>query len=335
MRERHPPQDVFLGIDIGGTFTKLGLLSPGLELVAESRIETRAAGGPDPLVSRVTGAVRDLATAAGGVGPPPKVVAAGVAMAGLVDVASGVLRACPNLRGWEGYAPAGGVREALGIDVVVVENDASACALAEATLGAARGRDPVALITLGTGMGGGLVAGGRIVHGKRGFAGEFGHMVLDVDGGPECACGARGCVESFVRAERVVALARELASSMDESPSPALARALASGEPTAQDIGEAAAAGDPVATAVFSRLGRYLGIAIANIICAVNPEAVVVAGGVALAGGALVDAARRTAQARLMSPLLEGTLILPAALGDRGGMLGAALLASARNAPAA
>jgi glucokinase len=177
------------------------------------------------------------------------------------------------------------------------------------------------------------VIDGRIVHGRRGFAGEFGHMALAVDGGPRCACGARGCVEAYLRSSHVVARALELAANHPEPPTPTLARALASGEATARSVGEAARAGDPVALAVFTELGRHLGMAIANLISALNPEAVIVGGGVSLAGEVLIDTARATALARVMPPLAAGVVILPAALGDRGGMLGAALLALA-SAPA-
>jgi glucokinase len=259
-------------------------------------------------------------------------VAVGVGVAGLVDQATGVLVACPNLPGWEGFHGAEAFTAALGIPAFV-ENDASLFTLAEATLGAGRGRDPVALLTLGTGVGGGLVIDGRIVHGRRGFAGEFGHMALAVDGGPRCACGARGCVEAYLRSSHVVARALELAANHPEPPTPTLARALASGEATARSVGEAARAGDPVALAVFTELGRHLGMAIANLISALNPEAVIVGGGVSLAGEVLIDTARATALARVMPPLAAGVVILPAALGDRGGMLGAALLALA-SAPA-
>jgi glucokinase len=323
--------DFVLGIDIGGTFTKLGLVDADRRLIGETRLETAAADGPDSLVGRLAVHARGFAREAVG-RELSEVAAVGVGLAGLVEAASGVLVTGPNLAGWEGFAAASALRQALGIEQLVVENDASAGALAEAKIGAGRGRDPVVLITLGTGVGGGLVENGRIVHGRWGFAGEFGHMALAVDGGNPCACGATGCVESFLRAERVVALARErmaASAGAGAAASGPLARALAAGEATAATVGEAATRGDPVALAVFSELGRYLGAAVASVICAINPEVVVVGGGVARVGAPLLDAARATAQARLMSPLAGRTAILGAALGDRGGMLGAALMALA------
>lgn len=313
-----------LGIDIGGTFTKIVALAADQSVLAEGRVPTRSADGPAQLVERAAGASREMCADSGlALGAA---TAVGVGVAGLVDKATGVLVACPNLPGWEGFHGAEAFSAALRIPAVV-ENDASAAALAEATLGAGRGRDPVALLTLGTGVGGGLVIGGRIVHGRHGFAGEFGHMALAVDGGPRCACGARGCVEAYLRSSHVVARALEMAASLQDPPTPPLARALASGDATARAVGEAARQGDPVGLAVFTELGRHLGIAIANVISALNPEAVIVGGGVSLAGDVLIDTARITALARVMPPLAEGVVILPAELGDRGGMLGAALLA--------
>ena len=331
------------GIDIGGTFTKIALLGaprsrPGApqgvaavpdadpQILAEGRVPTEAAAGPKPLIARAAAAAVELARGAGL--DLARAGAAGVGIAGLVEQPAGVLAACPNLPGWEGLEVAAAFSAALHGLPVLVENDANAFALAEARMGAGRGADPVVLITLGTGVGGGIVSGGRIVHGAHGFAGEFGHMALSVDGGPRCACGRRGCVEAYLRSSHVVALALEMTANLPaETLHSALARALAAGEATARVVGEAAQAGDPVATAVFTELGRYLGIAMANVISALNPEVVVVGGGVALAGEVLLQAAREVALERVVPPLARGVRVLPAALGDRGGMLGAALLA--------
>lgn len=313
-----------VGIDIGGTFTKLAVLDGQEQVLAEGRLATEAESGPVRVVPRIAAATRELVAGAGlELG---RARAVGVGIAGLVERATGVLAACPNLPGFEGFRAAEAFGDALGIPAVV-ENDASACALGEARLGAGRGRDPVVLLTLGTGVGGGIVLGGNLVHGRGGFAGEFGHMALSIDDGPRCACGQRGCVEAYLRSSHVVALALEFAARGQPPPGAALARALASGEATARLVGEAARAGDPVATAVFSELGRVLGIAIANIISVMNPAMVIVGGGVALAGEVLLDTARVVALARVVPPLAREVEIVPAALGDRGGMLGAALLA--------
>jgi glucokinase len=315
-----------LGIDIGGTFTKLVALSEDHLVLAEGRLPTEAAKGPASLVERAAEACRDLCAASGLEASSARAV--GVGVAGLVDATRGILVACPNLPGWENTAVASAFSAAFGCPAVV-ENDANAFALGEAVLGAGRGCDPVALVTLGTGVGGGVVAGGRILHGRHGYAGEFGHMALTLDQGPRCACGARGCVEAYLRSSHVVALALELAASSTEPPTPALARALAAGEATARTVGEAARAGDPVGLAVFRQLGQYLGIAIANVISAFNPQVVIAGGGVALAGEVLLTVARSTALARVMEPLAADVAILPAALADRGGVLGAGLLALA------
>lgn len=312
-----------LGIDIGGTFTKLAVMAEDHQVLGEGRVETQAQTGPAQLVVRAGRALGEVCAEKGLETSGAR--AAGVGIAGLVKADAGLLVTAPNLHEWAPFDVAGAFSSALGCPVVV-DNDASVFALGEAHLGAGKGRDPVAMITLGTGVGGGLVSNGRIFRGRDGFAGEFGHMALTVEDGPLCACGARGCVEAYLRSSHVVSLALEKVKASDTRPSPALARALASGEATSRTVGEAAAAGDPVAQAVFSELGRYLGIAIANLISAFNPDAVIVGGGVALVGEALLEVARSTALERVMPPLARGVLISPAALGDRGGVLGACLL---------
>jgi glucokinase len=317
------PGDHALGIDIGGTFTKLAILAGDHRVLAEGRVPTQAADGPDQLVERAALALRELARGIGVEAAHAR--GAGIGVAGLVEATTGVLVAAPNLPGWPGFNPAGAFSAELDCPAAA-DNDASIFALGEAILGAGQGRDPVVLLTLGTGVGGGVVAGGRIQHGRDGFAGEFGHMALTIDDGPLCSCGARGCVEAFLRSSHVVGLAMEQAKSDAIRPGPALARALASGEATARTVGEAARGGDPLALAVFTELGRILGLAIANLISALNPDAVIVGGGVALAGDVLLDTARATALARVMPPLAARVAISPAALGDRGGVIGACLL---------
>ncbi len=313
-----------LGIDIGGTFTKMVALAADHEVLAESRVPTESRAGATELVARVVAEARAMCAGAGL--DLARAVGVGIGLAGLVDRASGRLMASPNLPGFEGFAAAQAFGQSLLIPAIV-ENDAGVFALAESRLGAGRGRDPIALLTLGTGVGGAIVHAGRIFHGWRGFAGEFGHTGLAVEEGPRCACGQQGCIEAYLSSRHVVALALDLSVRMAERPGPMLARALSSGEATARTVGEAARAGDPVARAVFTELGRYLGLAVANIISALNPAAVIIGGGVSLAGDVLIDTARATALARVMPPLAEGVAILPASLGDRGGTLGAALLA--------
>ena len=207
---------------------------------------------------------------------------------------------------------------------IVIENDANFALLAEHRLGAARGYRHVVMVTLGTGIGGGIVADGRVQVGWAGFAGEIGHMVVD-PAGPACPCGRRGCWERFASGAGLGVLAREaaLAGRLGE-----VVR-LAGGDPESvrgEDVSAAAAAGDPAARQVIEEVGWWVGFGLANLACVLDPECFVLGGGVVQAGELLVDSARAT-----FGELLEGAdrrpvaVVVPAALGERAGAVGAAL----------
>jgi glucokinase len=209
---------------------------------------------------------------------------------------------------------------------VLIENDANFAVLAEHRLGAARGHDDVVMVTLGTGIGGGIVTGGRVQTGSAGFAGEIGHMVVD-PAGPPCPCGRRGCWERFASGAGLGVLAREaaLAGRLGE-----VVR-LAGGDPESvrgEDVSAAAATGDPAAQRVIEEVGSWVGFGLANLACVLDPECFVLGGGVVRAGDRLVDAARAT-----FAELVEGgdrrppAVIVPADFGERSGAVGGALAA--------
>jgi glucokinase len=316
------------GIDIGGTFTKLALVEPPERVVITGRVETRAADGAPALVARCTEAVADLCRQADR--RLADLVGAGVGVAGLVDQRLGGPAAAPNLPAFVGV-PVRSLFAAALERPVQVDNDANLWALGEAMLGAGRGYDVVCVLSLGTGIGGGLIDRGRVFRGARGMASEFGHMW--VGGERRCACGQRGCLEAAASASAVVARARQALAAAVGSGGP-LAEQLARGDDlTARDVGAAAQAGDRLALEVFEETGRWLGVGIANLVNALNPDAVIIGGGVAMVGEPLLGAARREVVSRVMPPLAEALSILPAALGDEGGVLGAALLALEPAAP--
>jgi glucokinase len=259
-----------LGLDLGGTNIKWVVLEEG-SVAASGEVETRAAEGPDAVIGRLIAAGREAGD----------VVSVGIGLPGLFDDASGSATFLPNLPGeWDGRPVAGPVGDALGVPARLI-NDARAFALAEWTLGAARGCDTAAFFVVGTGVGGGVVVGGAPHEGREGRAGELGHFTVDPEG-PRCTCGNDGCVEAFVR--------------------------------------EAVEAGD------LTRAGRYLGLGVANAIVALAPDLVVVGGGVAQAGDALLGAARAEVERRVrVSVPVE---IVPGELGVLAGAIGAALRGS-------
>jgi glucokinase len=295
---------LFLGLDVGGTNCKLAVVQldgDRRELVATAAIPT-GAGDPADVLARLAAVAGELVAAHG------PVAAAGVGVPGLFDEDRGRAVFLPNLpASWTGREVAGPLAAGLGVPVALI-NDARAFTLAESRMGAAAGCPTVVCLTLGTGVGGGVVVDGRLRFGPHGRAGELGHQVIEA-GGPPCGCGNRGCVEAFAAG-------------------PALSRL--GGRATPEAVFAAAAAGDErAAGAVRSVVGR-LAVGIANLVTVLWPERVVVGGGVAAAGEGLFGPLRAAVAAS--APLVDPGAyeIVPAALGPAAGAIGAALWARER-----
>lgn len=278
------------GIDVGGTAMKGGVIGPG---GAVERAGSRPTGRGDVLEGLAAFA-SELA---------PGAAAVGVAVPGLVDEATGVARGSVNL-GWRDVPLRRLLQERLGLPVAVT-HDVRAAARAEAAAGAGRGRSDWLLITVGTGVGGAVVVGGRPYAGAHGVGGELGHLVVDPDG-PECACGARGCVEALASAA-------------------AVERRYGEAVP-AEEVVARAAKGDEAAAAVWREAVEALAAGLAAAVVMLDPELIVVGGGLAGAGAALFDPLAEELRRRL--PFLAAPPVVPAALGPDAGWRGAALLAS-------
>lgn len=305
-----------LGVDVGGTKI-LGVALDGTDAVkAEERVPTPQGG--EALVQNVLEVVRLLRAEVGDVS------GVGIGLPGLVD-RTGVLRFAPNLPGIAELPVGRLVAEATGLPVRV-ENDATCATWAEHTVGAARGQDDVLLVTLGTGIGGGLVAGGRLVRGANGFAGEIGHMVVDADG-VSCTCGRRGCWERYASGSGLGRLAREAA----EAGRGRRMIELAGGDPHAvrgEHATAAALEGDAEALIVYDRFADWFALGLANLVHILDVATCVVGGGLVEAGEVLFDPVRRAFDRRLVAPDHRPTVpILPAELGERAGAIGAALIA--------
>jgi glucokinase len=305
-----------LGVDIGGTDIKLGLVAGEGAPGESGKIPTRPAEGPEAAASRVS---RWLADRTGGTGP---IAAAGVDCAGLVDGERGFLHVSPNLSGWENVPLRDIFERALGVPAIV-ENDANAAAYGEWAMGAGRGMRNFVCLTLGTGVGGGIIIDGALYRGSSGFAGEIGHAVIRADG-PLCGCGNRGCLEALVGARAIV----ERATGMLRA---AGAPGNAWGDsPTVETLSRAAASGDAVAAAAFEETGRWLGIALANVVHILAPEAIAIGGGVAGAGDFILEPARAALRDCVMDESMASVRIVPAALGNRASFIGVSLLALGR-----
>jgi glucokinase len=247
----------------------------------------------------------------------------GVGVPGMVT-RTGVLRAAPNLDGVADFDVAGGLRARLDVDVRV-DNDATCAALAEWRLGAGRGSNDMILVTLGTGIGGGLVAGGALQRGHNGFVGEFGHMVVDPYG-PPCVCGRRGCWERYASGSGLARLAREAAVGRRVS----RVLDLANGDPEAvrgEHVQLAAREGDRDALAVIDEFGRWVALGLVNLTNALDPEVFVLGGGLAAGADLYLGPIQRWFGELIYAPTLRThPRIAFAHWNERAGAVGAALL---------
>jgi glucokinase len=304
-----------IGVDVGGTKTAAIRLSGDGEILDRSTLPT---GADDPAASlaAVGDAVENVMDGS--------VRAIGVGAAGLIDVRSGTIVFSPNFT-WRQVPIAARLSERFGLPVTI-DNDATAGAWAEARLGASRGSDESLFVGVGTGIGGGIVTGGRLLRGAHGFAGEIGHVIVVPDG-PECGCGNRGCWEQVASGQ---ALEREGARVIAEDPGSAFA-ALAEGDAakvTGELVAAAARDGDPIAAGIVREIGRRLGEGIAGLVNVLDPDLVVVGGGVAEIGDPVFDPLREayhdSVEGRRDRPDVP---IVPAALGNDAGAIGAAMIA--------
>jgi glucokinase len=261
-----------IGLDVGGTFTKIAAVSREGRLLALSQVPTEPGLGPKAFVSRAVDAVRALESGMSG-----KARSVGIGAAGEVDSRLGSLRFSPNMRPFKGFPLRDALSRALGRPAAM-DNDANMAAWGAFVVELKRKVRNMAAITMGTGIGGGLVVEGRLFAGSTGSAGEFGHMRI-VPGGESCSCGSRGCLEAYAGRRAIIETAERLLASGRRS----LLRPL-SGRLDPSDICEAADKGDAVGREVWSRVGNALGMGISNLILLLNPDVVVIAGGVARAG---------------------------------------------------
>jgi glucokinase len=289
-----------LGLDLGGTAIKACVLSIDMpvSILDQRRAETRAARGPEAVLDRVAALARGAIADAG------PVESVGLGAPGPLDVEHGRSLFMPNLPGWTDVPVVAELERRLGLPVFLI-NDVRALTLAELELGAGRGCDDLVCFALGTGVGGGVVVGGRLLLGMNGTIGELGHQTVEPLG-PQCRCGSRGCLEQYASGTAIAA---------------------AAGRASAKEVVEAARSGDACAREVLDRAGTMLGIGIANSTLVVGPQRVIVGGGVAAAGDLLLEPARRELARRNRMMPVERIEVVPAELGSAAGSIGAALWA--------
>ena len=308
-----------VGIDIGGTNTVFGIVDARGTIIASGSIKTGAYEKVDEYVDEVCKNLLPLIVANGGI---EKIKGIGIG-APNVNYYSGTIEFAPNLP-WKGVIPLAAMfEERLGIPAALT-NDANAAAIGEMTYGAARGMKDFIMITLGTGVGSGIVVNGQMVYGHDGFAGELGHVIMRRENGRVCGCGRKGCLETYCSATGVARSAREFLAASTE---PSLLRAIPAEEITSKDVYDAAVKGDKIAIDIFNFTGTILGEALADFIAFSSPEAIVLFGGLAKSGKYIFDPIQKALDENILTVFKGKTKLLMSELKDSdAAVLGASAL---------
>lgn len=333
--------DFAIGVDLGGTNLRIAAVDERGTIGERVAISTNVALGRDRVIDDMCGAIERVLEKCG---TSAKLYGIGIGVPGIIDSETGLLRESPNLPGWANYPVRAEIERRLKT-VVVLENDANVAALGEKWLGAAKEFDHMAMLTLGTGVGGGLVMNGAVWHGMNGMAGEFGHTTVEPDGHP-CGCGNRGCVEQYASATAMLRMAKE---AIAENPNGSLARA-AQADPkfSSKTVYDLAMSGDAEAKKVFGRVGRALGIVLSGLVNSLNLPIYVIGGGAASAWDAFSpaifeemrkrsmvyaatappdpNAKKEWASAHVIPAPGRKTIVTRAVLGTDAGLIGAARL---------
>lgn len=309
-----------IGIDVGGTNVKIALVDDSGKIIYSNSVPTRAEMGYEYTVNNIKQAIYDLLKETKL--EAKEIEGIGFGFPGQVDYKSGVVRLAPNIPGWVDVPIAKMIEDEFHIPTRV-DNDVRCAALGELKYGAGKGCENLICITVGTGIGSGLIVNGKLVRGASNAAGEIGHIKLQIHDGPICGCGDTGCMEAFASGPAIVAMAEEYILGGKSTKYREMANG---GDITPFIVAEAAKAGDPVARRIFSRIGEYIGIGMASVVNLLNPEKIIIGGGVADAGDILLDPLKDTLKKRAMKIAGETVEVVPAQLGNTAGVIGASLL---------
>ena len=309
-------RDTVLAADLGGTNLRIAAVDGEGNVVHRSRVSTPASKSREDIAV----CIGDLALqCVEALGPESRPAAFCVTAPAIISAKDGTIFSSPNLPDLNGFDLAGVLEQRLGLPVVL-ENDANAAAVGESWKGASKGADNSICVTLGTGVGGGLIIDGRLVRGADGTAGEVGHITVEPNG-YECGCGNFGCVEQYSSATAITHITALLKADFPQS-------SLANVEhPSPVEVFDAGKNGDPLALEVFRQVGTYLGVALAGLVNVLNPEVIVIGGGVSASWDLFIEYTREQIKKRAFRQPGERVKLVRAALGDDAGTLGAAKLA--------
>ena len=308
-----------IGIDVGGTNVKIALVGENGNILNSNSVPTRAEMGYEYTVNNIKEAIHVLLKETGS--NSKDIQGIGFGFPGQVNYKSGIVRLAPNIPGWVEVPIAKMIEDEFHIPTRA-DNDVRCAALGELNFGAGKGCENLICITVGTGIGSGLIVNGKLVRGAANAAGEIGHIKLQMHDGPICGCGDAGCMEAFASGPSIVAMAEEYIAGGKSTKY----RELANPDITPRIVFEAAKAGDPVAIRIFKIMGEYIGIGLSSVINLLNPEKVIIGGGVAASGDFLMDSIKETVKRRAMKIAGETVQIVPAELGNTAGVIGASLL---------
>ncbi|QEH33044.1 Glucokinase [Aquisphaera giovannonii] len=314
--ERRPPY--YLGIDLGGTNIKAGVVDDAGKALSSVSVETLAEHGPDSGIDRLAEAA-GRAVGESGI-PWADVAGVGLGSPGTMDLSRGVLLEPSNLPGWDQFP----IRDRLAERLqkrTVLENDANAAALGEHWVGAGRDSNSLVLFTLGTGIGCGIIHEGRVLQGRHSHGGECGHMIIQADDGRLCSCGRRGHLEAYASATSLVKRAVE---ALAEDDAPSLLRDLAPAELTSLAIDEAARSGDALASRLMSETARYLAVGAVSVMHTVDPDLILFGGGMIGAGRPFLDEIHSRIRSLTFAILARAVRVEYAELGGEAGFIGAA-----------
>lgn len=305
-------KEVILAADLGGTNLRMAAVDRQGKILYRTKRETPRGERAEEIVQAIVQAANECREKC----PEFQVAAISAAVPATVNISRGVMLKAPNLPALNGFRIIAALENELGIKAIL-ENDANAAAIGENWLGASKGFANSICVTLGTGVGGGIIINGNILRGVDGTAGEIGHICVEPFGAP-CGCGSRGCVEQYSSASAIVRLARELETQYPHSILNGSSRF------NALEVYEAGLEGDELALEVFRQMGFYLGIALADLLNILNPEVVVIGGGAAAGWKFFMPYTQETIEDRAFREPAKRAKIVRAELGDDAGILGAA-----------
>jgi glucokinase len=308
--------EIVLATDLGGTNLRMAAIDRAGNILHRTKHDTPKSDRTDEIVRAITDAAEECRRAVENNG---EIAAVGAAVPATTNSTDGIILKAPNLPALDGFRFSAVISDELNLPVIL-ENDANSAAVGEHWMGASKGFENSVCVTLGTGVGGGIVLGGRVLRGVDGTAGEVGHICVEPLGAP-CGCGSRGCVEQYSSASAIVRLVGELENQYPKSVLHNKSRR------TSLDVYEAGRTGDELALEVFRQMGFYLGIALADLVNVLNPEVIVIGGGAAAGWDLFINHVRDQIHYRAFREPAQRAKLVRAELGDDAGILGAAYLA--------